>query len=399
MAAPLGNVDRHSLSTLARSWTPKGMRLGKDADDLLDALADALADSLNPLMDWVRYIPILLSPTLSRDEDIDRILALHGIDGSDPGLTNAQARRLAILGPTLKQWRGAFRAHRTVAGAITGGPVVVRSYLIQRYILGVSSFDEAPLLTEEDDADTTQMFVLGQGPQAVDYDEGQTSGFLDSLAKPVLDEIELVDCYALTAWRDGLAGWIASGEPVLIPSEVRFEYEGVDIGPAVDSTVAQFLASPTTKPATVVPETNWSTVWFKTNAATESASAFWEHHVYLDTSTFPTFDSYVVRVRTGNFGLTFHRVTASVYGPALGSHVVQISDGIDGSYHRLDLLVYKTSTNTRLRAYIDGDPTPWFDDTVVAGRPDGDRAVVSLRTSEFTAGRLRVAAITARVQA
>jgi hypothetical protein len=49
-----------------------------------------------------------------------------------------------------------------------------------------------------------------------------------------------------------------------------------------------------------------------------------------------------------------------------------------------------------MRAYVDHDPTAWHDDAGVIGtRPDGVNFYVGLRPAVFTAGRLKIAAITA----
>ena len=393
MAEPLNDTDVHGLSTTARVWTPRGMKASQDGRDFLDALADCVADALNPLIDMEGYLPLILNPNRCLDGDVDRILALNGIDRRR-SYTNPQARRLAILGSSMREWRGAFRVHRAVTGALTGGQVVIRTYIIQRFILDESSFDL--ILLTDDDADTTQIFLLGQGPDGTNYNEGQLDSALSSLAKVVLDDIELVPCWALTAWRDGLAGWVSTGSPSLVQSSVNDEFEGVDLGPDIDATASQFIGSPTRMPNPDGIATEWSTVWFKTGDA--AAGDYWEHHMHA-TERDGSDDAYVVRIPVRGVGsIEVRRLIGGSYAAPFGSYAKYISDGLDGTYHRLDMVVAKSASKTSIRIYIDNDPGPWFHDSTISPRPEGEYTSIGLKTTSFTSGRLRIAAITAREQ-
>jgi hypothetical protein len=357
----------------------------------MEAIADCSADALNILIDLEKYLPIILNPHRCLDHDLVRILAFNGIDGSLNVLTPEKSRRLAILGPDLRAWRGAFRSHRTTAGALTGGAVVVRPYLVMRAAVDESSFDI--VLLDDDDSDSTQIFVMGQGPQGQEYNESELSMRLDELAKPVLDELVVIPCYVLTAWRDGFAGWNQSGTPSLVITSIRGEYEAIDLGPAVDASPLQYTRAPTDRPETTASaETLWSTVWFKTGAAVTADT--WQHLVYATEDGGSTGDGYGVKVGVGNDNVELFRREAGV-DTSLGLELVDIPDGLDGPYHRLDLLVRKTATKTSVQAYVDMDPTAWYDDLVVAGRPDGTKVLTGLNTGDFTTGRLRLAAITA----
>ena len=275
-----------------------------------------------------------------------------------------------------------------MSGALTGGQTVIRSYLTQRAIVDETDFDL--ILLDEDDQDVTQIFVLGQGPDGQEYIEGETSTKLDELAKPVLDGIQLIPCYALTAWRDGLAGWAASSDPLLVTSQISGEYESIDMGVDADPFIGQqAIRAPTRRPDTVDPqETIWHTVWFK-NTNT-SITDYWELCVYSG----PSADAcYAVRVYTHQVEFVrYNGGTPTVFGTFSIPHVT----GLDGDYQRLDFQVRKTAgSNTRARAYVNMDPTPWYAEPA-GTRPSGTRLLLRLDTSTtFTSGRLRVGPITA----
>lgn len=391
MAEPLNGTDVHGLSTLARRWTPKSMVVDDSARALMECTADCIADVLNILIDAEQYLPIIYNPYRCRDEDVERILQMNGIDSSLHRISVEKARRLAVIAADMRAWRGAFRSHRSVAGALTGGPVIIIPYLLQRSVIDETSFDMI-MLDEDDHSGISQVFVLGQGPHGSEYEGGELREQLKALAMPILDDVEITPCYALTAWRDGFAGWITDGSPELVASNVANEYEAVDLGPDVSSSSIQFIRSPTSRPETSVPETLHTTVWFKTGGAT--SGTFWELHAYADDSTPSSGSSYCARLDVGNGAIRLMRRNGAVY-TELGSHRVNVPDGLSGGYHRLDLLVKKTSTNTKLRAYVDMDPTGWYTDPTVDGRPDGLRVSIGLRTSQFSTGRLRIGAITA----
>ena len=65
---------------------------------LMEAWADCLADALNILIDAEQYLPIILNPSRCLDIDIERILALNGIDGSLWTISPDKARRARHLG-------------------------------------------------------------------------------------------------------------------------------------------------------------------------------------------------------------------------------------------------------------------------------------------------------------
>lgn len=394
MPDPLDDTDKFGLATLARRWTPKGMIRTVEGKRLMEGLADAMADSLNIVIDGEQYLPIIWNPSRCLDVDIDKVLQLNGIDVDPRLVTPDKQRRLAILGPELRSWRGAFRSHRAVSGALTGGPTVIRSWIIQRAIVDETDFDL--ILLDDDDRDTTQIFVLGQGPQGQEFIEGELSQFLDELAKPVLDDIDLVPCFALTAWRDGLAGWNALGDVELVTSSMVGEYESVDMGPDVDSVTAiHALRAPSLSPAFVSGgngdpyQTLWSTVWFK-NTNTD-VSGYWEHSMFAGESV--SDDRYTVRVYP--FKVEFVRYvggTPTVFGTHPLTHVT----GLEGDYQRLDYQVRKTVGGlTRSRAYVNMDPSPWFEEPA-GTKPSGQRLSISLDTSStYTEGRLKIGAITA----
>lgn len=391
MSEPLNDTDKHGLATLARRWTPSGMVVSPAGQRFMDTIADSAASALNIGIDAEKYLPIIYNASRCLDADLDRILQLNGIDVDPRAMDVDKRRRLAVLGPVLRAWRGAFRSHRAVAGAMTGGAVIIRTYIALRAIVDISTMDI--VLLDASDQDTSQMFILGQGPSGTRYDEGELLAALDQLAKPVLDVISLVACYALTAWRDGLAGWTPSSIPVLVTTTVQGEFEAMDMGVDVDPFVGvQSVYSPTERPATTaVNETLWSTVWFK--STNSDITEYWEHSVY---STFDGAERYTVRVYPHQ--VAFVKYNAGV--PTLiATHPLVHVQNLTGDYQRLDLQVRKTSGGrTKMRAYMNMDPSFWYQEPAgpPSGRPAGTFTRINLDTATtFTAGRLRTGAITA----
>ena len=400
MPEPIGDVDKYGLSMIARAWTPAGMVTTDEGRRLLEGLADMLADAMNPLIEFEQYAPIILDPSRCLDEDLFRILDANGIDTRNVVISFDKQRRLAILAPTMREWRGAFRSHRIVASALTGGAVILRSWIILRVILDISSMDLLllPASTEE----TTDIFVLGQGPDASQFNETELLARLDELAKPVLDTLTVIPCFALTAWRNGLGTWQHAGTSVLVASTITNEFEALDMGPDVDASSEQWIRTPTTKTDydNLGVETTWVTVFFKTDSVT--LNDYWEVMVYAD-DVAPdgggTGNAYVARINVRSGTTTFHRLLAGTYGASFGSHVFNVSDGLDVSYHRVDVLVIQQLTKVRMRVYVDHNPSAWYDDVVVPGsRPTGVNCFAGLRPANFSTGTLRIAALTARVQ-
>lgn len=379
------DADAHGLETLARRWNPRSMRADELGAAMLDAVNAAAADALNPLIDLEQYAPIILNPTRCLENDVERILALNGIERAR-SLSPDQARRLAVIAQALRSWRGSFRSLRAVIGALTGGPVILRPWVGQRVIVDESTWDFI-VLPIDDYRDVTQAFLLGQGPDAT-YDAAQVEDHVQSLARTILDSTEYVPCYALTAWRDGFAGWSAVGSVELIPSSLENEYESVDMGPGVDpANTTHRVTSPTsTDPLTA---RQWATVWFKTSGAADNSH--WYLMLSSDRQVNPTAYSLIVCV--GNQTLSIARTDAGV-DTILGTKRVNISDGDTGDWHRVDFLVVRESGRVALRAYVDNDPTGWFYDVSMT-TPEGSSLEVLVTNTNFSAGRLRIAAITA----
>jgi hypothetical protein len=393
------DLDRKGLVSLGRRWTPKGLVSDPVAKRMVESLIQAAAHALNPLLDMESYLPIILNPRRCADGDLYRSLEMNGIDVRGGSLSFDKLRRLAMLAPDLRSWRGSFRAHRTVASALTAGPVIVRSWISQRVITGSSTM--AVTLLYPENVDETLLFVLGQGPSAEDFVIGEVEDRIDELAKPVLDSVDVVETFALTSWRNGVGGWVPVADPGFpdeVESDVPYEFEAMALGPGVSATVIQFLMSPTAAPEEDGDASCWwTTVFFKTAGAAEGD--VWEHWVYSDpTGPFGAGDGYVVRIPVGTSqNLTVHRVVGGV-PTQFGSHPFTICNSpTSGGYHRLDVVCSKSAnTSARVRVYVDHDPSPWFDDSgSVMTRPAGVRTFTGLRTSLFTTGRLRVAAITA----
>lgn len=394
-------LDVHGLVTLARRWYPRGMLRSEEEKRLADSWCQGIAYMLNPLIDFVDYAPIILNPHRCSDAELVNILDLNGIRSRPGAMSFQKLRRLAILGVDLRTWRGSFRAHRILATALTGGPAILRTWIIERTIEDESTMSF--LLLDEDQADETQLFILGQGPDATEYLEPELDEKMDQLAKPVLDTVIQVPCFALTAWRDGFGGWVPpslTSEFQLVQSSVVGEYQGLDMGPDITTTAIQWIKCPTEQPD---PEGDfhsvWATIWFRTGDAT--TGDHWEVWVFAQGSATPGVngDAYVVRVNVGNGSLTLYRMLTGV-ATLFGTWAVDIQDGLEDGGHRLDVVCARSPTTAaRVRVYVDGNPSPWFDDPgIVGSRPDGRHMFIGLRTATFSTGRLRLTAVTAQAR-
>lgn len=376
--------DAHGLETLALRWNPRSMRATPEGAALLDAVNAAIADALNPLIDLEEYAPIILNATRCLDNDIDAILALNGITRAK-SLSTGQARRMAVIAQALRSWRGAFRSLRSVVGALTGGPVIIRSWLTQRASLDESAWDLV-VFTEPGYQDVSQVFLLGQNNS--DYNAAQVESHVESLARTILDTTEYVECFTLTAWRDGFAGWAALGRVELIPSGVTGEFESVDMGIDVSgSGTTHRVTAPLTHDADA--GRLWATVWFKTSDATDLST--WRFIIASNGATNPT--AYGVKVNVGNGTLLLVRIDAGV-DTTLGSFAFTIPDGDQGDWHRLDLLMVRETAAVKLRAYVDHNPSGWAQDLVLT--PNGTKLEVLVEDASFPTGRLRLTAITAK---
>ncbi len=394
----LNGVNLYGLASLAWSWTPLALRTTEEEVRAMRAFNDALADVLNPLIEFERYMPLILNPARTLDEDLFRILDLNGIDLRNQTISPVKLRRLALLAAELRAWRGSFSSHQSLASAMTGGPVIMDTWLSQRWILDEADWGTLVLL---DNPNETLIYVLGQGPSS-DFIEGELTDLIDRFAKPALDSVVVIPCFALTAWRNGLEEWNVSGTPEVIPTAVEGENQAVELGPGVEATANQFLRSTTEKDAVSLDESIWQRVIFRTNGAADGD--FWEFMAYatFDANDPSSGDAYLIRVNVGYGNLTVHRKVAGVVGAAILTWPVEIFDGgVDvDAYHRIDFYVRQTSTKVRFKVVVDGNPTGWYDDVVVPGpsRPSGTYMFVGLNTSDFTQGRLRVSLITGRLQ-
>jgi hypothetical protein len=244
-------------------------------------------------------------------------------------------------------------------------------------------------LTSEDDSEFTIAFVVANGSGYGGYPAQELQHRITEMSVQALDYVSTVDCFAVTSWRNGRNGWSTNG--VLVESGIRDEYEALDVGPAVDATTDQLIITNYEADAATSTSSDTITVWFKTSGAT--AGDYWEAYLFADDVVETC---YMVRVRVGNYSATVHRIDAGTVGSALGTFAFNISDGFAGEYHRLDFKAVRTATKTRLRVYVDGNPSDFYDDATVAGRPSGGYAAVGLSTTNFTSGTLRIAAVVAR---
>lgn len=393
MNPPLRNSDRHGLATLGRSWAPKGMRRTEVEELFWSALCDCTAEALNILEDAADYLPIILNPSRCLDEDIGAILSMNGID-RDTTVDDQQARRLAIIAQALRSWRGAFLAHRSLVGALTGHSALIRTWFTRRFVLDRSTYELT--LVIDANRNMTQIFVIASGNDedaTYSYSEAQLQKYLASQAKPILDDTEMIPCYTITTWRDGYGEWEEYGEPELIAGGLPNEYEAIDIGPAVNPLTGDWrIKSPIRKSSLGITTFVWVTVWFKTGMATDDS--YWEVEL-LSSNNVPRWRGYVARVHVGNHQVEILKIVNGAY-LSIGIWNRNIPDGLSGPYHRLDFIANRlqVSTQTRLRVYVDHDPSPWFSDTGWATRPTGSGTRITLSPANFTTGRLRIAAIT-----
>jgi hypothetical protein len=388
MAEPLNDTDEYGLSTLARRWTPSGLSIDGNASDMMELLADVIADGLNVLLMLEKYGPIIWSPSRCDDADLERILNFNGI-GVTRSLTVQQQRRLAILGSDLRSWRGAFRSLRAVVQALTGGPVVVRSWLVQRFVVDESSWP-LTLLTPADHKNETDVFLRGLGENS-EYDATQVSSYVDSLAKTVLDTINYLPCYVVTAWRDGMGNWVSTSIPALVNSSITNEFESINIGPDVVATATQFVQASTQSPV----GTSWQHLRLTVFAATVDSTDldFWEVYLFADSGAYEVTakSAYVFRIQVGpNRLVQMYRMYNGTL-TLLGSHMFNLQNGTD--WRRLDFEVRKTPTATKMLVVVDGNTSFTFSDATVTPRPSGQETFIGLRTSQFTTGKLRLAAV------
>lgn len=359
------------------------MLKGDGAAEFMAVVQACIADQVNPLIDLEQYLPIIWSAARCLDNDVDRILEMNGIT-KDRSMTPGQARRIALVARSLRAWRGTFRAMRSVVGALTGGPVIIVPWVLQRVVVDESTWT-ITIMSIDEFSDTTQVFLLGQGPESA-YDELQVDSYVDDLARTALDSTEYISCFALTAWRDGVAGWRATGDVELVASSVLNEYESVDIGPDVGSTSTQHrLSSPTRSDS--LCSRQLLTVWFKTIGA--AAGSTWKIAIYSDRNAPIT--AYTLTIMVGNGTISICRTDSGV-DTVIGTKAATIEDG-DGDWYRVDLLATRKTGSVALRAYVDGDPSGWFYDTSML-TPGGQYVEVISDNSTFPTGRIRIAAIT-----
>lgn len=383
------------MKRLFDQWVPAGMNQTPEEKTFIEAYRVVVADSTCLLVDTTNYLPIILNPLRCRPADVGRILNMHGIDGRPGALIPAQLRRLAIIGHELRTWRGSHRAHRSTASAITGRPSAVTTWISDRFVLDESTMDFIMLYDE--DADESVVYVVGQGTGPTNYNQWELESRLGTLAKVALDQLVVIPCWAITTWRNGINSWIS--EPVasrayLVPSGVKDEFEAVEIGPDYSSETLQFVSPPSAMSVTHQYGTFVGTVYLETSGALPGDEIeFWM--AASSDATAGTGSGYLMVIRCGNaYGVEFYRVNAGTR-VSLGAFTsLSLPDGVDGTYHRVDFVLVKPQTNatkTRVRGFVDHDPTPWYDDNgTFISRPGSSGAFVGLNTAQFTQGTLRV---------
>ena len=368
--------NRHELVDTVRRWNPKTMRDGPNAADVMDLVNAVAADNLNILVDLEEYAPIVLSPTRCGANDIKNSMVLNGIEPS-VSLTVDQSRRLTIIASSLRTWRGAFSSLRSLVTALTGGPVIVTTWLIDAPVVGVSSWDM--ILLTEDDENTSQVFLLED-----QFTEEQLERYVDGLARTALDDTIYVPCFTLTAWRDGPGKWTANSYE-LVASSITGEFESLDIGPEVSSELVHNVRSTDTHD---VGSNIWMTIWFKTENATDGS--YWRFVVASDAANLVS--AYGVRVSVGNHEVTVIRIDSGA-DTDLGSIRCNLRDS-SLVWHRIDVILVRTATEVAVRTVINGNYSGIFVDSA-ALRPNGTYCEYWTDNADFPTGRLRTTVITA----
>jgi hypothetical protein len=365
----------------------------------MEALADQIAYALNIMIDLEQYLPILLNPSRCLDEDLPRVLALHGIDVKKEPLSVAKQRRLAILAQLLSVWRGSFASHRATSNALAGGVSIIRPYLVNRVVVDESSMSF--VLIPDVLSNNTDIFLLGQGPSATEFEEGETLRMLQAVAIP-LDQVTLIPCWALTAWKDGYGSWLYTDfDPSMVATTVNGEYEAMDLGPDIDAVNAeQYIRTPTVKDTIAGFETQWITVWFKIDGT--ALNEYWEVYAYAssDGPDGGSSEAYVARINNRSGNLTLHRKYAGTVGSAIATIPFVIGEDLAGDYHRFDFFIIQAEQEALLRVAVDGNPSFWYADSVIfiGNRPRGSYGFAGLDTAVFTQGTLRLGALTFRDQ-
>lgn len=371
--------NAYGLVDLGMRWAPRSMLKGEGAVELMTVVVESTADALNPLMMFERYISIMLAPSRCDDAELNRILALNGV--SADSLTAEQSRRLAVLAPSLREWRGAFFALRSVIQALSGGPVVIRSWVVQRTVVDESTWG-ITLMDPEEESGRTDVFAL------TGFDDEVARRFIDDYAKTATDVIDLVKCFVSTSWRAGYADWTATGLPSLVASSINGEFECLRIGPDIDATVQQVMTAGSQHAST---DTRLRlTMFYSTTDATSGDVWYvWMMHS-SDLS-----EGYEFRIGVGMVSsIELFRVDAGT-PTSIGSWVFDLPDG-PGYYRRLDFEIEITSSSSALfRVSVDGDAGVLISDS---GTSKTDtRTSFGLDTSVFTTGSISVAAVVGHV--
>lgn len=372
----VSEYNRHGLADVARRWNPKTMRDGVNAANTLDLINALAADALNILIDLEQYAPILFNPTRCLGNDVKYSLTLNGVEPST-SLTAEQSRRIAIIASTLRLWRGAFVSMRSLVTAITGGPVVITTWMTDAPVVGVSSWDM--LLLGEEDVNTSQVFLLGD-----DFSQGQLNHYVGDFARTALDATAFVACFTLTAWRDGPGKWTAPNHE-LTPSNVAGEFESLDIGPSVS---AAYLHRVVSSDSHTQGANLWATVWFITEGATDGSS--WRFVLASNGASSPS--AYGVRVSVGNHNVALVRIDSGT-DTVLGVMRCSLRDS-SLAWHRIDVLLKRTPTTVSMRVLVNGCPSGIYSDSAPS-RPNGRVCEYWTVDSDFPSGKLRTTAITA----
>jgi hypothetical protein len=364
MPDPDATADQHGLASLARRWSETTLRRGSSAAKALDTLADSVGISLNVLIDLAKYTPIILDPTRCLDNDVQRILEYVGIDYT--GLTVDQRRRIAIIGNEIKHWRGAHRSIRAIVSAITGENSMVLPWLLDRFVLDESTLTFYLLSAIDDDINLNTIYYIADDTSL----EKTLTDQLTMLAMQVKEQPEYIRCFDMTAWKDGTAGWPRTGNWALVPSDVFGEFQALDFGNGLPDAVAgaNIITSPRQHPSpSSATATFHSTAWFVTSNHTEKM-----HLTAFSTVTTATAgqSAYSVRLQMGNNSIEFLRIIAGTT-TVLATFSAPCWPGYDEDWHRLDLIVIKEASQTKLRAFVDHNPTVWVVDSTVSPRPEG----------------------------
>lgn len=192
-------MNEELMLALIEQWVPAALLTTDSAAKLVNAVLGTAVAVLARMPDLSNGDE-LLDPLVCASSRVNRHVIMLG--GPDSFLqSNVDfRRRLAMLLPTARNNRGAFRAFKAIGGAVTGHESVVSPWVLDVYRLGDGTMD---IITVDND-DRDQVVVSVQS--TADLHPSVVKLMLDQAAS-VADDVAVEYCVNLTTFRTGINGW------------------------------------------------------------------------------------------------------------------------------------------------------------------------------------------------